>query len=74
MLNMYKNMHYIYINMYTMCKTYGIQRTRGMAWVVEMERRLSHIERCKSTDGGGEARCFTCAYTNVLRSEMKLLH
>ena len=24
MLHMYKNMHYIYINMYTMCKTYGI--------------------------------------------------
>lgn len=31
MLHMYKNMHYIYINIYTMCKTYGVQRTRGMA-------------------------------------------
>ena len=24
-------MHYIYINMYTMCKTYGIHTTQGIA-------------------------------------------
>lgn len=45
---MYKNMHYIYINMYTMCKTYGIQITRGMVWTVEMERRRGYNEGCKS--------------------------
>lgn len=33
MLHMYKNMHYIYINMYTMCKTYGTHTIRGVAWV-----------------------------------------
>lgn len=28
MLHMYKNMHYIYINMYTMCKTYGVTNNK----------------------------------------------
>ena len=28
MLHMYKNMHCIYINIYTMCKTYGITNKR----------------------------------------------
>lgn len=51
--------------MYTMCKTYGIQTTRGMAWVVEIERKLGYNEGCKSTDEGGEPRCLMCASTNV---------
>ena len=32
-------MHYIYINMYTMCKTYGIHTTRGVARGVGAEGR-----------------------------------
>ena len=25
---MYKNMHYLYINIYTMCKTYGVTKNK----------------------------------------------
>lgn len=53
MLHMYKNMHYIYINMYTMCKTYGIQTTRGNGMGGgDREEPRSHEGGCKTTDQG----------------------
>lgn len=82
MLHMYKNMHYIYINMYTMCKTYGIQ-TRGVACVMEMDRRLGYNGGWKSAEVG-ETRASsvlplmsinTCILSKRLEcSEVRLLH
>lgn len=63
MLHMYKNMYYIYIIMYTMCKTYGIQTTRGMGcW---RRTRLGYNDGCKSTDECGELWCLAWTSTDI---------
>lgn len=69
MLHMYKNMHYLYINIYTMCKTwYYKQQEAWHGWW--RKRRFGYNEDCKSTDEGGEPWCLICASTNVPKTHI----
>lgn len=61
MLHMYKNMHYIYINIYTMCKTYGITNNKrhGMGGGDKRGDSATDGDSKSKTDEGGEPRCLS---------------